>query len=162
MDRVTKQNYYLDIAQTVSERSTCLRRCYGAIIVKNDVIISTGYNGSPRGRANCSDIGTCTRERLNIPRGERYELCRSVHSEANAIISASRENMLGSSLYMCCTDPATGDVVPGMNSCTMCKKLILNAGIAEVIIRDTKDTYRVIDTREWIVNDDSLTGERGY
>lgn len=162
MERVTKHNYYLDIAETVSERSTCIRRRYGAIIVKNDVIISTGYNGAPRGRANCSDLGACTREKLNIPRGERYELCRSVHSEANAIISASRENMLGSSLYMCCTDPMTGDIVAGMNSCTMCKKLILNAGIAEVIIRDTKNEYRVINTREWIVNDDSLTGERGY
>lgn len=162
MDRVSKQNYYLDIAETVSERSTCLRRRYGAIIVKNDVIISTGYNGSPRGRQNCSDIGHCAREEMKIPRGERYELCRSVHSEANAIISASRENMLGSTLYMCCTDPTDGSVVAGTNSCTMCKKLILNAGIAEVIIRDTKDTYRVIDTREWIINDDSLSLERGY
>lgn len=162
MDRLSKQNYYLDIAETVSERSTCLRRRYGAIIVKNDVIISTGYNGSPRGRQNCSDIGHCTREEMKIPRGERYELCRSVHSEANAIISASRENMLGSTLYMCCTDPRDGSVVAGTNSCTMCKKLILNAGIAEVIIRDTKDTYRVIDTREWIINDDSLSLERGY
>ncbi len=90
MERVSKHNYYLDIAQTVSERSTCLRRRFGAIIVKNDVIISTGYNGSPRGRANCTDLGTCYREKLKIPRGERYELCRSVHSEANAIIAASR------------------------------------------------------------------------
>lgn len=162
MERVSKHNYYLDIAETVSERSTCLRRRYGAIIVKNDVIISTGYNGAPRGRANCSDTGSCTRERLGIPRGERYELCRSVHSEANAIISASRENMLGSSLYMCCTDPQNGDIIAGMNSCTMCKKLILNAGIAKVIIRDTKDEYRIIDTESWIENDDSLTGERGY
>lgn len=162
MDRVSKQNYYLDIAETVSERSTCLRRRFGAIIVKNDVIISTGYNGSPRGRQNCSDIGHCAREEMKIPRGERYELCRSVHSEANAIISASRENMLGSTLYMCCTDPKDGSVVAGTNSCTMCKKLILNAGIAEVIIRDTKDTYRVIDTRDWIINDDSLSLERGY
>lgn len=162
MDRVSKQNYYLDIAETVSERSTCLRRRYGAIIVKNDVIISTGYNGAPRGRQNCSDLGGCTRMKLNIPRGERYELCRSVHSEANAIISAARENMLGSTLYMCCTDPDSGEIVAGTNSCTMCKKLILNAGISEVVIRDTKDSYRVIDVREWIVTDDSLSGERGY
>ncbi len=162
MDRVSKQNYYLDIAETVSERSTCLRRRFGVIIVKNDVIISTGYNGSPRGRQNCSDIGHCTRQEMKIPRGERYELCRSVHGEANAIISASRENMLGSTLYMCCTDPSSGEIVAGTNSSTMCKKLILNAGIAEVIIRDTKDTYRVIDTREWIINDDSLSLERGY
>lgn len=162
MERVSKENYYLDIAQTVSERSTCLRKRYGAIIVKNDVIISTGYNGAPRGRKNCSDIGTCYRERLGIPRGERYELCRSVHSEANAIIAAARENMLGASLYMCCTDPSDGSVVPNTNSCMMCKKLILNAGIAKVYIRDTADTYRVIDTAEWITDDDSLSGQLGY
>ena len=77
--RVSKHNYYLDIAQTVAERSTCLRRKFGAIIVRNDAIISTGYNGAPRGRKNCDDMGFCMRAHLNIPRGERYELCRSVH-----------------------------------------------------------------------------------
>ncbi len=162
MDRISKENYYLDIAQTVSERSTCLRKRYGAIIVKNDVIISTGYNGAPRGRKNCSDIGYCYREQLGIPRGERYELCRSVHSEANAIIAASRENMLGSSLYMCCTDPKTGEIIPDTNSCMMCKKLIINAGISKVFIRDTKDSYREISTEEWIEDDDSLSGALGY
>ena len=162
MERVTKENYYLDIAQTVSERSTCLRKRYGAIIVKNDVIISTGYNGAPRGRKNCSDLMFCQREKLQIPRGERYELCRSVHSEANAIIAAARENMLGASLYMCCTDPKDGSVVPDTNSCMMCKKLILNAGIAKVYIRDTADSYRVIDTLDWITDDDSLSGQTGY
>ena len=162
MDRVSKVNYYLDIAQTVSERSTCLRKRYGAIIVKNDSIISTGYNGAPRGRKNCSDLGQCTREKLNIPRGERYELCRSVHSEANAIIAASRESMLGSSIYICCTDPETGEVVSGTNSCMMCKRMILNAGITKVYIRDSADNYRVINTEEWITNDDSLSGEFGY
>lgn len=162
MERVSKNNYYLDIAETVSERSTCRRKRYGAIIVKNDVIISTGYNGAPRGRKNCSDIGSCTRERLGIPRGERYELCRSVHSEANAIISASRENMLGSSLYMCCTDPKTGKVISGTNSCMMCKKLIINSGISTVYIRDTADEYREIDVSSWIEDDDSLSGALGY
>ena len=162
MNRVSKHNYYLDIAQTVSERSTCLRKRYGAIIVKNDVIISTGYNGSPRGRKNCSDIGKCYREKMNIPRGERYELCRSVHSEANAIISASRENMLGSSLYMCCTEPSTGEIVPDTNSCMMCKKLIINAGISKVYIRDSAEDFRVIDVEEWITDDDSLSGVLGY
>jgi len=162
MNRVSKHNYYLDIAETVSERSTCLRKRYGAIIVKNDVIISTGYNGAPRGRKNCSDIGVCTREKLGIPRGERYELCRSVHSEANAIISASRENMLGSSLYMCCTDPNTGEIVPDTNSCMMCKRLIINAGISKVYIRDDKENFREIDTDMWIEDDDSLSGTFGY
>ena len=86
MGRISKENYYLDIAETVLERATCLRRVYGAIIVKNDEIISTGYNGAPRGRVNCSQLGYCNREQLNIPSGQRYELCRSVHAEMNAII----------------------------------------------------------------------------
>lgn len=162
MERVSKINYYLDIAQTVSERSTCLRKRYGAIIVKNDTIISTGYNGAPRGRKNCTDIGTCTRDRLGIPRGERYELCRSIHGEANAIIAASRENMLGATLYMCCTDPRDGSVIGGINSCMMCKRLIINAGISTVIIRENKLEYTVIDVTDWIENDDSLSGEFGY
>lgn len=162
MDRISKINYYLDIAQTVSERSTCLRRCFGAIIVKNDTIISTGYNGAPRKRANCNEIGSCIREKLNIPRGERYELCRSVHSEANAIIAAPREQMLGSTLYMCCTAPGTHEVLPNTANCMMCKRLILNAGIETVIIRDTKEDYRVIHTQDWIDNDDSLSGVFGY
>ncbi len=162
MERVSKHNYYLDIAQTVSERSTCLRKRYGAIIVKNDVIISTGYNGAPRGRKNCSDIGNCTRETLGIPRGERYELCRAVHSEANAIISASRENMLGSSLYMCCTNPKSGEIISDTNSCMMCKRLIINAGISKVYLRDNKLEFREIDVESWISDDDSLSGTFGY
>jgi len=162
MERVSKINYYLDIAQTVSERSTCLRKRYGSIIVKNDTIISTGYNGAPRGRKNCTDIGTCTRERLGIPRGERYELCRSIHSEANAIIAASRENMLGATLYMCCTDPHDGSIIGGINSCMMCKRFIINAGISTVIIRETRFDYTIIDVNDWIENDDSLSGEFGY
>ena len=162
MERVSKHNYYLDIAQTVSERATCLRRRFGAIIVKNDVIISTGYNGSPRGRKNCTDLGTCERERMNIPRGERYEMCRAVHAEANAIISASRENMLGSTLYMCCTDPRTGKIMGQVCSCMMCKKLIINAGISRVIIRENESDYRIYDVQEWIADDDSLGGKFGY
>ena len=104
MPRISKENYYLDIAETVLERATCLRRVYGAIIVKNDEIISTGYNGAPRGRKNCVDLGFCTREELQVPRGERYELCRSVHAEANAIISASRRDMVGGTIYLCTAD----------------------------------------------------------
>ncbi len=160
--RVSKENYYLDIAQTVAERSTCLRKHYGAIIVKNDVIVSTGYNGAPRGRVNCSDLGSCFRDKLNIPRGERYELCRSVHSEQNAIIAASREQMLGSTLYMVCVDPSSGELVSGTNSCMMCKRVILNAGIERVIIRDTAEEYREIKVSEWITDDDSLSGNFGY
>ena len=162
MERVSKHNYYLDIAQTVAERSTCLRKMYGAIIVKNDSIISTGYNGAPRGRKNCSDLGECMRDKLQIPRGERYELCRSVHSEANAIIAASREQMLGSTLYMACVDPLTGELVAGTTSCMMCKRMIINAGIATLVVRDTKEDFRIIDVRSWIDDDDSLSGVFGY
>ncbi len=162
MERVSKHNYYLDIAQTVAERSTCLRKMYGAIIVKNDSIISTGYNGAPRGRKNCSDLGTCMRNKLNIPRGERYELCRSVHAEANAIIAASREQMLGATLYMACIDAQTHELTAGTCSCMMCKRQVINAGITKVVVRDTADTYREIDVNEWIENDDSLSGVFGY
>lgn len=162
MDRTSKHNYYLDIAQTVSERSTCIRRRFGAIIVKNDVIISTGYNGAPRGRLNCSDIESCVREEMNIPRGERYELCRSVHAEANAIIAASREQMQGSTLYMCCTDPWTKEVVGAICSCAMCKRLIINAGIKEVVTRDDKDNYTIYQVSDWVRNDDSRNVTFGY
>ena len=162
MKRVSKHNYYLDIAQTVAERSTCLRKMYGAIIVKNDSIISTGYNGAPRGRANCSDLQYCMRDKLNIPRGERYELCRSVHSEANAIIAAPREQMLGATLYMTCIDPASGEIVGGVCSCMMCKRMIINAGITKVVFRDTADEFRIVDVQEWIDEDDSLSGKFGY
>ena len=162
MERVSKINYYLDIAKTVSQRSTCLRRRFGAIIVKNDVIVSTGYNGAPRGRQNCNDIGTCMRDKLGIPRGERYELCRSIHAEANAIISASRDQMLGSTLYLCCTDPNTGEVIGGMNCCMMCKRQVITAGIAKVIIRNNDLEYTEINVEDWISNDDSLSGVFGY
>ena len=161
--RIDKENYYLDIAQTVAGRSTCLRRCYGAILVKSDEIISTGYNGAPRGRRNCVDLNYCTREALNIPSGERYELCRSVHAEANAIISAERSKTIGATMYLVGKDARTGAYVQNANSCSMCKRLIINAGIDTVIIRDTRDVYRTIDvSSEWIENDESLTGTAGY
>ena len=157
MGRIDKQNYYLDIAATVLERSTCMRRCYGAIIVQNDEIVSSGYNGAPRGRKNCGDLGYCAREAMNIPSGQRYELCRSVHAEANAIISAPRREVLGATLYMACKDPATGELVPGSTSCSMCRRLIINAGISQVVIRDTPDGYRVVDVqRDWVEEDDSI------
>ncbi len=163
MDRIDKINYYLDIAQIVAERGTCLRRRFGAVIVKNDIIVSTGYAGAPRGRINCCDRGICIRQELNIPRGERYELCRSVHAEANAIIAASREEMLGATLYMSCMDGQTGELVDGTTSCSMCQRLIINAGISTVIVRDTKTDYRVIDVeKEWIENDSSLSYHEGY
>ena len=160
MKRIDKENYYLDIAETVAERATCLRRCYGAIIVRNDEIIATGYNGAPRGRRNCVDLNYCTREALNIPSGERYELCRSVHAEANAIISAARSETLGATLYMACKNPATGELIAGSTSCAMCRRLIINAGIQRVVIRNTKTDYSVVHVEDWVREDDSLSQER--
>ena len=162
MERRDKHNYYLDIAETVLERGTCLRRNYGAIIVNNDEIISTGYTGSPRRRKNCIDIGNCRREVMNIPRGQRYELCRSVHAEANAIISASRNSMLGSIMYIVGKDAKTGDYIENPSSCARCKRLIINAGISKVVYRVNKKEYMVTDVQTWIDNDESLSDELGY
>jgi dCMP deaminase len=155
MKRIDKENYYLDIAETVLERSTCLRRCYGAIIVKNDEIVSTGYNGAPRGRKNCMDLGYCAREALNIPSGERYELCRSVHAEMNAIISAARRDTLGSTMYLAGRQ-ASGELLRHATSCSMCRRLIINAGIDRVVIRTGEMEYDTVKVQEWIDEDDSL------
>ncbi len=162
MARRDKINYYLDIADAVSKRGTCLRRNYGAIIVKNDEIISTGYVGAPRGRKNCSDLGVCIREKMQIPRGERYELCRSVHAEANAIISADRKSMIGATLYLSGRNVADGKYVEGAMCCSMCKRMIINAGISRVIVRVDDDNYRVVEVEDWINHDESLEGTFGY
>ena len=163
MERQGKINYYLDIAETVSERGTCLRRRFGAIIVKNDEIISTGYVGAPRGRENCCDLGFCMREKHNIPRGERYELCRSVHAEANAIISAPRSQMIDATLYLVGVDVKTGQYVENGSCCSMCKRLVINAGITQVVIRDTKENFRVIRVYdEWVLKDESTNFTLGY
>ena len=162
MERRDKVNYYLDLAESVSQRGTCLRRHYGAFILKNDEVISTGYVGAPRGRKNCTDLNWCLREKLGIPRGERYELCRSVHAEANAIISAPRDKMLGSSLYLVGIDMSTGDYVKNANSCSMCKRMVINAGIEKIYIRDSKNEYRVVEVNDWVENDESLDGVFGY
>lgn len=156
MDRVSKENYYLDIAEIVSERSTCLRRRFGSIIVKNDSIVATGYNGAPRGRKNCSDLASCKREEMNIPRGERYELCRSVHAEANAIISASRRDMVGGTIYLVGRDARTGELLHDATSCAMCRRQIINAGLEKVVIRRTETEFEVVPVQQWIDEDDSL------
>ncbi len=160
-ERQDKVNYYLNIAQTVAERGTCLRKNFGAIIVKDDVIISTGYSGAPRGRENCCDLRFCLRDKMNIPRGERYELCRSVHAEANAIIFAAHERMVGATLYLVCIDAKLKQTVPGTTSCQMCKRLIINAGIEQVIVRENSREYTVYKVKDWVRNDDSL-GQMGY
>lgn len=162
MNRITKDNYYLDIAESVSERGTCLRRKFGAIIVKNDEIISTGYVGAPRGRKNCCDENFCIRQELNVPRGERYELCRSVHAEQNAIISAARKDMIDSTLYLVGIENSTGEYVKDARPCSLCKRFIINAGIKKIVIRKNKKEFETIEIEEFIKNDESLVGTKGY
>lgn len=163
MQRRDKLNYYLDIAETVLERGTCLRRNFGAIIVNHDEIVSTGYAGAPRGRKNCCELGYCRRENLKVPRGQRYELCRSVHAEANAIISAARSDMIGATLYLVGKEADSGDYVREANACSMCKRQIINAGILRVVIRETKETFKVIDVdRDWVQKDESLELPEDY
>lgn len=154
--RTSKENYYLDIADAVLERSTCLRRKYGAIIVKNDELIATGYNGAPRGRRNCTDIGLCTREEMRIPSGERYELCRSVHAEANAIISASRRDMIGATMYLSGRDSKSGELLHDTTSCSMCRRMIINAGISRIVARIGHGEFTETNVRDWIFDDKTL------
>ena len=162
MERRDKINYYLDLAEMVSQRSTCLRRHFGAVLVQNDEVISTGYTGAPRGRKNCSDLNYCVRQKLNVPRGERYELCRSVHAEQNAIINASRSEMLGATLYLVGLENNDG-YVEAAAPCSLCKRMIINAGIYRVIVRETRDTYRTFEVdEEWVAHDESIEGIKGY
>ena len=162
-NRIDKINYYLNIAKAVADRSTCLRK-KGCVIVKNDEIVSTGYNGTPRGRVNCIDLGYCTKKKL-LPeiRHGGYDACRSVHAEQNAIISASRKDMLGGTLYLVLYRPETGEYDTAANSCQMCRKLIINAGIETVIVRGkTENEYTKVDVKDWIENDDLLQGKMTY
>ncbi|WP_054692071.1 deoxycytidylate deaminase [Syntrophomonas palmitatica] len=134
-NRPSKIDYYLNIALDVASRGTCLRRNYGAVIVKDDTIVATGYSGAPRGLPNCCDLETCEREKAGVPRGERYELCRSVHAEMNAIINAGREKTLGATLYLACYEVKTGAVIDA-EPCFLCKRIIINAGIYKVVCRN--------------------------
>ena len=163
MERIDKINYYLDIAETVVERGTCLRRNFGAIIVNNDEIISTGYSGAPRGRENCIDLGYCCKKKI-FPdvRHAGYDACRSVHAEQNAIISASRRDTIDSTLYLVGINYKDHTYVENANPCALCKRMIINSGIKEVIIRDTKKKYRIIKVQEYIDNDESLEKILGY
>lgn len=162
-DRIDKENYYLDIAETVASRATCLRKKYGSVIVNHDQIISTGYCGAPRGRVNCCDLGECTKKKL-LPeqRHGGYDACRSVHSEQNAIISASREEMIGGTLYLVGYRTENHDYEEGAAPCLMCRKLIINAGIKRVVVRKCKEEYTVYDVQEWIENDEYLQGKLSY
>jgi dCMP deaminase len=153
MIRPSKTDYYLGIAKEVSLRGTCLRRNFGAVIVKDDRIITTGYAGAPRGVMNCIDIGKCPRKEAGIPAGERYELCRSVHAEANAIIHASANDMRGATLYLCSLTKDTGEIYGG-RPCKMCTRLIINAGIKTVIVREKEDKITTYEVADWIAEDD--------
>jgi len=137
VSRPSKLKYYLDIAASVAARSTCLRRQYGAVIVKHDEIIATGYNGSARGWVNCCDMGECWREAHNIPHGTQYEKCKAVHAEANAIISASRRDMMGADLYLAGFE--NGERMTDPKPCAMCQRLIDNAGIINIYTNESQD-----------------------
>ena len=163
-NRVDKINYYLDIAEAVAERGTCLRKNFGCIIVKNDEIIATGYTGAPRGRLNCIDLGYCTKKKIfpDIRHGG-YDACRSVHAEQNAIISAPRKDMIDSTMYLVGIRKESNEYEEGANSCQMCRKMIINAGIKEIVVRGkNKKEYLKIDVNEWIENDDLLEGKTTY
>ena len=161
--RIDKENYYLDIAETVASRATCLRKKYGSVIVNHDQIISTGYCGAPRGRVNCCDLGYCTKKKL-LPeqRHGGYDACRSVHSEQNAIITASREEMIGSTLYLVGYRTENHDYEKGAAPCLMCRKLIINAGIEKVFVRVNKAEYHIFNVKDWIENDELLEGKITY
>lgn len=140
--------YFFDIAKAVSARATCLRRKYGAIITKDNIIVSTGYNGAPSGVKDCLEVGKCTRKELQIPHGERYELCHSVHAEANAILRASLEELRGAAMYIAGIDNRSNECYS--EPCMMCKRMILNSGIAKVVYSDGNKRFVVINPKKWL------------
>ncbi|MDR0917672.1 MAG: cytidine deaminase [Oscillospiraceae bacterium] len=159
--RISKQAYYLNIAEQVAQRSTCLKYAFGAVIVRDDEVVATGYNGAARGCNNCSDIGKCIRDTAGISStGERVELCRSVHAEMNAIISAGRKSALGGVLYLVGFDKRTGNYYSDCKPCEMCGRFIINAGISRVICRKGKDLEEVVDKYELIKENNTM--ERSF
>jgi len=153
MDRVDKDNYYLNIAEEVSKRSTCLKRHYGAVIVNNGEIISTGYSGAPRKLLSCYDTKKCLRE--NSKRGTDYSFCTSVHAEQNAIISSARRDMIGSDIYLVGIEECNPGwrYVINPSPCSLCKRMIINAGISRVIIRKDEHNFDIINVSDWDIND---------
>ncbi|MHB8880190.1 MAG: deoxycytidylate deaminase [Thermodesulfovibrionales bacterium] len=140
--------YFITIAKAVAARATCLRRRYGAVVTRENVIVSTGYNGAPSGMTDCLEVGKCTRKELQIPHGERYELCHSVHAEANAIIRASADELRGSTIYISGVDSDAGECVS--EPCMMCKRMILNAAIGKVVYSDGSGSYHIINPQDWL------------
>ena len=153
--RTSKENYYLDIADAVLQRSTCLRRMYGAIIVRNDEIISTGYNGAPRGRYYGVCLGVNAAAQLVSFAGGDLHLDPRAAAGVGAVYSASRRDMIGSTLYLVGRDAQTHELLTNATSCLMCRRQVINAGIERVIIRTGDDTFSIVDVDEWIKNDDS-------
>lgn len=160
-DRPSKDEYYLNIAREVCRRGTCLRRQYGAVIVNDDQIVSTGYAGAPRGVANCVDLGVCLRQQLDIPAGQRYELCRSVHAEMNAVIHASRAQTLGATLYLAGMEVASGLPTEQPEPCLLCRRVIINAGIAKVVVQPRDKPIVHLDPQEWI-NQENQAARGGH
>jgi len=148
--RTTKEDYYLGIAREVARRSTCWRRSIGAIIVRDDQIISAGYVGAPRKTRDSVDHGFCLRDRLGIPHGQRYELCRSIHAEQNAIINAARAgvSLLGGDMYIFGTSVDGGSVIDAF-PCFICKKMIINAGLTRVVCSTAAGTPSVFLIEDW-------------
>lgn len=140
--------YFINIAKVVATRATCLRRKYGAVITKDNIIVSTGYNGAPAGMKDCLEVGKCTRKELQIPHGERYELCHSVHAEANAIIRASGEELNGATIYISGNDHDSGECLS--EPCMMCKRMILNARIEKVVYSNGKNGIIIVNPRKWL------------
>lgn len=145
--RPSWDDYFIEIAKVVSSRSTCLRRRYGAVIVKDHVIVSTGYNGAPRGSVNCIDKGTCRRQELKVPAGERYELCEAVHAEQNAIVNGQPERMKDATIFIAGFEES-GEFAEG-KPCLLCKRMIQNAMIKDVVyLRKDGSFVHVNDVRD--------------
>lgn len=134
-ERVDWNNYFMNIALMVSCRSTCMRRHYGAVIVKDNIIVSTGYNGAPSGEKHCLG-NVCERERLNIPHGQQYEKCVAVHAEQNALIKGDPSKMVGAIIYIAGIDLVDREIIEGI-PCDICRPMLKNAGIKEFVTRST-------------------------
>lgn len=157
--RPGKDEYYLNIAREVCRRGTCLRRQYGAVIVNDDQIVSTGYAGAPRGVANCVDLGRCLREQLAVPAGQRYELCRSVHAEMNAVIHASRAQTLGATLYLAGIEVKTGELTANPEPCLLCRRVIINAGIKLVVVQPKGRGIVRLNPEDWIIEENQAASQ---